>query len=612
MTKGYLCLLVLILLTCTGSCLSATQIPSLPDKSAPINGIQSTNWNVSTLLSGGFNAFGNFINQQQFNESFVTCLGDIEYVSKSVGQHELWALKTTIGNLGISVTSVDIKDVNNIKNDTAAIVSFVILGCFVALCVIGTVLEIRTENTTEKNSSERNTNDQQTNNKEHNGIQSSDRIQRKNFISGTKRLLLTFSVRKNGRNILNSKAPPGSLGCLNGIRVLSIVWVILSHFMETLLNQVENKKDFKDLTSTFWFQVIYNGTLAVDTFFFLSGLLVAYQFIRVVKKTKRISGKGMGLFYFHRYFRLTPLYMIVLMIYTNIAPYFTEGVLSSPLTQSRPENCRKFWWTNLLYINNLYHSGRQEMCMLWSWYLANDMQFYIISPIIVIPLSLGYHVIGFLLLFGMVAGQIISGGYIGWSVGDSGLANSHSSEFFEEIYIKPYARMGVYAVGLLLGYIITNEKNMNISKVKLLIGTVLTAACSMLVTYLTYDKYKEDGDGWNSDANIAYETMFRPVWSLVLFWLIYVCLSGYGGLINTILSWNVWIPLSRITYAAYLVHLIILSSFMADLRKFGYLNMFYIVNNYIGILVLTFGVSFILTILVESPFVGLEKVLLNR
>ena len=40
---------------------------------------------------------------------------------------------------------------------------------------------------------------------------------------------MTFSVLKNGSAILNCKQGQGDLGCVHGIRVLSITWVVLGH-----------------------------------------------------------------------------------------------------------------------------------------------------------------------------------------------------------------------------------------------------------------------------------------------------------------------------------------------------------------------------------------------
>jgi hypothetical protein len=38
------------------------------------------------------------------------------------------------------------------------------------------------------------------------------------------------------------------------------------------------------------------------------------------------------------------------------------------------ETCGKYWWTNIIYVNNFIPSVWREQCFLWGWYLAVDMQ----------------------------------------------------------------------------------------------------------------------------------------------------------------------------------------------------------------------------------------------
>ena len=49
-----------------------------------------------------------------------------------------------------------------------------------------------------------------------------------------------------------------------------------------------------------------------------------------------------------------------------------------------PSKCVSYWWRNLLNINNLF--PEQDMCAAWSWYLANDFQFFCLSPVFLILL----------------------------------------------------------------------------------------------------------------------------------------------------------------------------------------------------------------------------------
>ena len=48
--------------------------------------------------------------------------------------------------------------------------------------------------------------------------------------------------------------------------------------------------------------------------------------------------------------------------------------------------CKDYGWRNFLYIQNFYKSDLTNQCLGQSWYLAVDMQLYILSPIIIYPL----------------------------------------------------------------------------------------------------------------------------------------------------------------------------------------------------------------------------------
>lgn len=51
-------------------------------------------------------------------------------------------------------------------------------------------------------------------------------------------LLLSFSVYTNGSKILNTNQPGGSLTAINGIRFISMTWVILGHAYGFILSDV--------------------------------------------------------------------------------------------------------------------------------------------------------------------------------------------------------------------------------------------------------------------------------------------------------------------------------------------------------------------------------------
>lgn len=201
---------------------------------------------------------------------------------------------------------------------------------------------------------------------------------------------MCFSFVRNSSKLLNTSTAKGPLACLNGLRVISMFWVIQGHTYEFSLQSLANPiYALTLLRDRFTFEAVDNATFSVDTFFFLSGLLVAYLTVKEYKD----KGKMNWIYYFlHRYWRITPLYAYTLLIFLVLFTYMTAGpfawMSSNPYgaVYHIASSCRSYWWSNLLYINNFYPNyGDLGECMSWTWYLANDMQFYIIiSPILLL------------------------------------------------------------------------------------------------------------------------------------------------------------------------------------------------------------------------------------
>nr|KAG5706681.1 hypothetical protein BaRGS_005751 [Batillaria attramentaria] len=180
----------------------------------------------------------------------------------------------------------------------------------------------------------------------------------------------------------------------------------------------------------------------------------AYLSLKELDKNK---GKlNWPLFFFHRFWRLTPLYMMVIFFNISIEQYMGSGPNWFDRDKSR-EACEENWWTNLLYINNLVNLDKR--CLGESWYLANDMQFYLLSPLIFVPFYYspylgGLSSLAFLLATTISPGVITS--ELHFTAGSAKLAEKTvaGANSFNDYYIKPYCRMGPYVVGLVAGYIL--------------------------------------------------------------------------------------------------------------------------------------------------------------
>ncbi|EJW78550.1 acyltransferase [Wuchereria bancrofti] len=166
--------------------------------------------------------------------------------------------------------------------------------------------------------------------------------------------LMAFSVIRNTKDIFNieSTNKPGQIGPIHFMRFISMAWVIFGHattgFMMLSSNILDCKETFKNL----WTQFMTNAFFSVDTFFFMSGLLVSYTWFKEYRKDKKkaMSSTTWLIFYIHRIIRLSPPYYIVVAFYSFV---FKSFLVNMPVILiAFNDYCEGSWWTNFLYLNN--------------------------------------------------------------------------------------------------------------------------------------------------------------------------------------------------------------------------------------------------------------------
>ncbi|KAI1292044.1 Nose resistant to fluoxetine protein 6 [Halotydeus destructor] len=430
-----------------------------------------------------------------------------------------------------------------------------------------------------------------------------------------RQILVAFSVKRNADKILNTEDNPSSIGVLHGLRVLMMLWIIGGHSysfaMQWLFFQNPNK--MKAAPKNVVSQIIANGTFSVDSFFFISGLLVSLVGLRMMRRTK---GKfNFVYFYVHRYLRMTPLMMVIIGFSATLLRYAGDGPGWHESITVYDSWCRDNWWLNVFYMHNFVN--RSNMCLSHSWYSAVDMQLYLIAPIIIIALYKKPK-IGFTILGAILVGSMAITAFLTFTrhfpavpyINDL-VPQDIVNDYYGAIYIKPYTRVGPYLVGMAFGFLLyTLDGNVHLTTTQSRIGW--TAAITLNLAIL-FSMAPANMGYLPSDAMAAlYSSTSRTLWATTLAWVTYACLAGRGGVINSFLSWKVWVPLSRLTYSAYLIHPIVMVSFYGSRQttfEFSHFLMLYLT---LGHLVLTYALSFILSTLIESPIVALEKIFLAK
>ena len=81
-------------------------------------------------------------------------------------------------------------------------------------------------------------------------------------------------------------------------------------------------------------------------------------------------------YYLHRYIRLTPPLIIIILISLNLTKYMGSGPFY-PANGFEPLGCRTNWYYNLLYINNLFDPANNVCLIIIIIIIINILKNYI-------------------------------------------------------------------------------------------------------------------------------------------------------------------------------------------------------------------------------------------
>merc|ERR1712070_172964 len=83
--------------------------------------------------------------------------------------------------------------------------------------------------------------------------------------------------------------------------------------------------------------------------------------------------------------RLTPSLALVMLVYYKIWVYFGYGPFAVRFQDSIIRKCDGSWWSELTYTMNFIPFDSDKVCMGWTWYLGDDMIFFIFG-IMILPI----------------------------------------------------------------------------------------------------------------------------------------------------------------------------------------------------------------------------------
>ncbi|XP_059480961.1 nose resistant to fluoxetine protein 6-like [Neocloeon triangulifer] len=432
-------------------------------------------------------------------------------------------------------------------------------------------------------------------------------------------IFLCFAAGKNFSGLSNmEKESDTDLNFLFGIRLFSILTVIACHKVGfTTAGPVKNPNFQEQSFGKLQYMPVLHGDLVVDTFFFLAGFLLTVGLLKALRRP--IAGMKVSVWplYLFRYLRLTPAYMLTILFYVSILPKMGSGPLWKVTVVPESEYCRENWWANALYVNNYVRVERS--CIEQGWYMPCDMHMFVVCA----PLVLLVHrrpKVGLPLLGALTFASVIAPLLTIWILDTDAmllffldfLRGSRVHPYFSSLYVKSHVRASPYFIGVIIGLIYMSKRQARLAKAKslplLLIGFALALATSLSAALF----YHTEGAVATSPAARAFYGAFhRPMWTLAMGLIVLAIARGRLTFMRKILSWKPLIPLSKLSYGAFLIHVIILWYSAGTAREATYNNTFLVILKTMGDTTVTFGVALLLYLAVEAPIRDMTKLALS-
>ena len=442
-------------------------------------------------------------------------------------------------------------------------------------------------------------------------------------------MLRCFSLVENLRFIFDVSGAGGSqrLGCLEGMRSVSMTWVILGHhfaFGPSLLH-VRNRQEVTFIQNQhgggFLFEAINEGEYSVDTFLFIGATLLSFLLLKDLDRSNGwFHSKGvvrMVLFYVNRYLRITLPYLLAMLFTIGVTPLIVTTPLDAAhLAREEADSCRDDMWIHLLYANIFLPTA----CIQQTWYLSCEMIMFLFSPLFIYSFWRGkfgtwQKVVG---LVWWIVALVASISFSFWYVQDVTVYDNFAPPHNLPSYnFSPWGwRNHCYLIGLLTGYILYLTKDNKFqmdTKLNVLIWNVVGVVGLVLV----YAPYVMDIPNAPMTVDIstgakAYYALRKSAWGFCLLWVTFSCCRGYGGIVNDFLSWKFWLPISKISFMTYLFHMSWNFFFFLNQPYNMNYTMWQVTDMFVPQLWVCLAIGLVACLTLELPVGKIQKILIQK
>jgi peptidoglycan/LPS O-acetylase OafA/YrhL len=349
----------------------------------------------------------------------------------------------------------------------------------------------------------------------------------------------------------------GEFDALNGIRALSMLWIILAQSYRYAGPLFKNPAYIEQVVERFSFQVVISATLATDSFLVVSGFLSALSILRLLERRGRLAIVSV---YMRRLMRFVPAMAITTVVYWSVTPYIANGPVWYMYSDVCHTNCESRWYRTALMVSNLANSFT-DACMQWSWFGSLSVQLYIFF-VPILWLLYKHHRTGMTVLILSLIGSIASNMAVASQEKLSpNMVYITDGRYQDKILTKPWARADSFVIGIFAyiaySYIRSKPRRLRervFSPVVQVLGMALSCLLLFLCIFGPYRDYEHGVTQWSHTANVLYIGLARPAFAASVAIIMTLTFAGQGSIVGVLLSARFWRPFAKLTYCLYLVH----------------------------------------------------------
>ncbi|XP_063699368.1 nose resistant to fluoxetine protein 6-like [Culicoides brevitarsis] len=444
------------------------------------------------------------------------------------------------------------------------------------------------------------------------------------FPINSNRTLLAFSVVRNWNQLVNhpepvnnNRPPADDFTYFESIKIIVMLGNTVVHIFSILSMLPSMNHDVLETNSQNFIHKIFSGaTFTNQIYLAIAGFLLTLGPAKQIKQGKVLTTSDFWDALKKRYLRLTPLHAFAILMEATWVSKAYNGPIWAQLAGQERASCRANWWTNLLYINNFVGAG--EPCILPTWYLATDMQLFIMRFILLaiisrIPRRKSLIFSTSLFITFLIPGYIVykyhlDGLYVG-TVEAARYFYRHENSY-KYFHIPFYASMGSYIFGMLTAFIYREVKDNNIDVKKSKLFMFLWNSVVPLILFgifgapYIFSTYEFQKPAW---WITFYGAFHRNMWGWMLGVIILGYSAGMGGQWKDFFNASVFRPLGKINFGFYLTHITMIKLILGDMYEPHYMSLIKIV----WLVLATTGLSYLsgaaVHVLVELPAANLQK-----